>query len=448
VVDRDVDTAAVGSYHVAMKPPTFFLSSTIYDFRDLRSALKFYLEEQGCTVLASEYNDFLKPLDKHSYEACLQAIGRADYYVLLIGTRVGGWFDPEQRVSVTQQEYRHAYELQKVGKLKIITFVRSEVWQSREERKELASYLASLPYSDTEKKKIEAYPSKFEDDADFINAFINEVARNRDTAVALKTGTPLPSGNWIHVFHDFREVIATMQAQMFSGVPVAEAVLRRLLQSETREILRQCIPKSHNNVFSPRVAVEAFLQKFPLTIENRGADYLDIDTAAWDGLTWYAFHIIAIKLHPMILDTAIVSPFFLRFNPALNGFEEPPFHRAIVALQDQIRRFNDSNTSETLSVLYEHSPKQRGYRKGTVMVEPKKIAMLLHLFDRWINIIELCIAIYRYLDGKPFVEPSLRSRSPVEGMADAMEAESPTVDETIAFINFDHEAHRKAVNSQ
>jgi len=428
-----------------MKPPTFFLSSTIYDFRDLRSALKFYLEEQGCTVLASEYNDFLKPLDKHSYEACLQAIERAEYYVLLIGTRVGGWFDPGQRVSITQQEYRHAYELQKSGKLKIITFVRAEVWQSREERKELASYLASLPYTDAEKKKIETYPSKFADDAEVINAFINEVGRNQDTAAALKEGTPLPSGNWIHVFHDFREVIATVQAQVFSGVPLAEAALRRLLQSETREILRQCIPKSRNEVFSPRIAVEAFLRKYPLTIENRDADYFDIDTNEWDNLAWYAFHLIAIQFHTTILETATVSPFFLRFNPALDAFEETPFYRAIVALRHQIQRFSDSNTSETLSVVSEYSPKQRGYRNGTVTIESKKIAMLLHLFDRWINIIELCIAIYRHLDGNPFVEPSLRSRSPVEGMAKKIEAESPTVDETIAFINFDHEAHRKAV---
>jgi hypothetical protein len=399
-------------------------------------------------VLASEHNDFLKPLDKHSYEACLQAIERADYYVLLIGTRVGGWFDPERRVSITQQEYRHAYELQKAGKLKIITFVRAEVWQSREDRKELALYLASLPFSDAEKRRIEAYPSKFADDASFINAFVNEVGRNRDTVAALKAGTPLPPGNWIHVFHDFREVITAVQAQMFSGVPVAEAALRRLLQSEAREILRQCIPKSRNRVFSPRIAVETFLRKYPLTMENKRADYLDIDTAEWDRLTWYAYHLIAVQFHPMILDTAIASPFFLTFNPALNAFEETPFHRAIVALRDQIRHFNDSNTSETLSVAYEHSPKQRLYRDGTVAVEPTKIAMLLHLFDRWIDIIELCIAIYRHLDGKPFVEPFLRPRSPVEGMAEEIEAESPTVDETIAFINFDHEAHRKAISSK
>ncbi len=68
-----------------VKRPTFFLSSTIYDFRDLRSALKFFLEEQGCKVLASEFNDFDKPLDGHSYEACLRSIHSADYFILVIG---------------------------------------------------------------------------------------------------------------------------------------------------------------------------------------------------------------------------------------------------------------------------------------------------------------------------------------------------------------------------
>jgi len=339
-----------------MKPPAFFLSSTIYDFRDLRSAIKFHLEEQGCRVLASEYNDFLKPLDVHSYEACLHAIEQVDYFVLFIGTHVGGWFNLEERISITQQEYRHAYELQKIGKLKILTFVRAEVWQAREERKELASYLSSLPYSDSERAKIRAYPSKFADDAEFIAKFIDEVGRNRDTAKALKTGGVLPSGNWIHVFHDFGDVVSTLQAQAFSGLPVEEAALRRLLQSETREILRRCIPKTSEGLVSPRRGIERFLGKHPLTVENKKDEFLSIDTEAWDGLAWYAFHLIALKFHPMILDTAIVSPFFLRFDLALNAFEETPVHRALVTLREEIRRFNEANVSETLVVIYENTP--------------------------------------------------------------------------------------------
>jgi len=430
-------------YHIAMKPPTFFLSSTIYDFKDLRSALKYFLEEHGCTVLASEYNDFLKPLDKHSYEACLQAIEHADYFVLLIGTRTGGWFDSEHRVTITQQEYRHAYELQKTGKLKIITFVRAEVWQSRQERKELASYLESLPHSDAERKRIEAYPSKFTDDAAFIGAFINEVGRNVETKAALTAGTPLPPGNWIHVFHDFREVIATLQSQIFSGVPVAEAALRRLLQSEARETLRKCIPKSSSRLLSPRIAVESFLRKYSLTIENKHEDYLVIAGADWDHLTWYAYHLLAVQFHPVILDIAITAPCFLRFNPALSAFEETPFHQALVALRDQMRRFHAANTPETLAVVLEHSPKRRGGREISVEIEPLKATALLHLFDRWINIIELCIAIYRHLDGQPFVEPTLRPCSPIIGMSELIEAEGPTVEETIAFISSNHESNRQ-----
>ena len=76
-----------------MKPPTFFLCSTIYDFKDLRSSIKYYLQQQGCRVLASECNDFAKPLDQHSYDACLQTVRQADFFVLLIGSRVGGWYD-------------------------------------------------------------------------------------------------------------------------------------------------------------------------------------------------------------------------------------------------------------------------------------------------------------------------------------------------------------------
>ncbi len=175
-------------------------------------------------------------------------------------------------------------------------------------------------------------------------------------------------------------------------------------------------------------------------MENKEADFFEIDTADWDGLTWFAYHLIAVQFHPMILDTAIVSPFFLRFDQTLNAFEETPFHKAIVSLRDELRRFNESNTPESIAVVYEHSPKARVYRNGSVAVEPRKLSGLLHLYDRWINIIELCIAIYRYLDGKPFVEPFLRSRSPVRGLEEAFDQEIPTVDEILAVLNFDDDA--------
>ena len=75
--------------------PRIFVSSTIYDFRDLRSALKYWLEQFGYEVRLSEFNDFTKRLDENAYNACLRAIEESDYYVLLIGTRVGGLYSTQ-----------------------------------------------------------------------------------------------------------------------------------------------------------------------------------------------------------------------------------------------------------------------------------------------------------------------------------------------------------------
>ena len=55
-----------------MKRPKIFISSTIYDFRDLRSALKYHLEALGFDVQLSEKNDFYKEFNINSYKACLK----------------------------------------------------------------------------------------------------------------------------------------------------------------------------------------------------------------------------------------------------------------------------------------------------------------------------------------------------------------------------------------
>lgn len=47
--------------------------------------MKYLLEGFGCTVLASEQNDFGQPLDENSYNSCIEMVKRADHFVLLIG---------------------------------------------------------------------------------------------------------------------------------------------------------------------------------------------------------------------------------------------------------------------------------------------------------------------------------------------------------------------------
>ena len=294
-----------------MKRPAIFLSSTIYDFRDLRSALKYHLVLQGCSVLASEFNDFQKPLDEHSYDACLQSIEQSDYFILLIGSRVGEMYDTDGQISITQQEYRTAYELHKRGRLHIMTFVRSEVWQVREDRKALSKHLQELHMEETEVKKVLAYPSKFASDAEFISSFIEEVGKNIETKSAIALGSSRPTGNWIHVFKDYAEIIAAVNPVILKGLPAQEASFRRALEGEIAQVLGKCLIKFRKGcVISPIPFLSRTIRKYPIPYEGTMEGDVIIPTTEWDKFTMFLLHITGMRFDAVILRDALsVSAF-------------------------------------------------------------------------------------------------------------------------------------------
>lgn len=135
-----------------MKKPRIFISSTIFDFADLRSALKFYLEVYGFEVLLSEYNDFEKDLNLNSFEACLNTIENCSHFILFIGSRVGGYFNKKEEISITKAEYLKAYALAKEKEIKIIVFIRDQIWTVREDRKGLEEMIASSNHMNSDKE--------------------------------------------------------------------------------------------------------------------------------------------------------------------------------------------------------------------------------------------------------------------------------------------------------
>src|SRR5680860_1817062 len=102
-----------------------FVSSTIRDMSDLRSALKFWLQELGFEVELSEFNDFERRPDSGTFDACFEAIGQCDFYVLFVGSRCGSEY--QNGVSVTRQEFRTAKSLASEGRLTIVPFIREKV---------------------------------------------------------------------------------------------------------------------------------------------------------------------------------------------------------------------------------------------------------------------------------------------------------------------------------
>lgn len=418
-----------------MATATFFLSSTIHDFRDLRSALKYHLEGQGCTVLASEFNDFRKRLDVHSYEACLQSLQQSDYFVLLVGARVGGWYDPLNRVSITQQEYRAAYELHKQNKLKLLIFVRGDVWQMRDDRNELKKHLEAMDIDPALGEGILNLSNKHASDAAFICDFISEVSRNRETKEALRGGSDFPTGNWVHVFDNFSDIADVLQSQAFMGLPVQDAVMRRLLQRELIELLRQGLAKMpRGRVYAPTRTMELFHQEHKLErLAPDRPEPIIVRSDRWDMLSSFAVHIIGRQFHTQILQRALESTTFLEYDPESGMFSEASAYEALYKLQQEVRLFNQGNTTEVLSVIFKHSPRNRGLG-DQISIASMELLQFLHLMDRWINIVELARSIVRHLSGEPLELHRLRPASPIPAMNVALAEEAVSLEDVEAFL--------------
>jgi hypothetical protein len=418
-----------------MGRPSFFLSSTIYDFADLRSAVKYYLEQQGCSVFASEFNDFPKPLDSHSYDACIAALKKADYFVLFIGGRVGGWFDKDNRISITQQEYREAYRLHQQGRSKLINFVRADIWRLKEDRKELANFLKTVDVDPGMRSTIQNYPSKTVADPDFICDFIAEVCRNHETKEALASKKPMPTGNWVHNFATFRDVIDVIQTQAFSGVPVEHVALRRLLCRELEGVLQRSLMKfGSGSVHSPLGTVLELHRRHQFNVDGDINARVTIGSSLWNRLTMFAFHLNGLQYDTLILQRALESATFLDFDPGTGTMNTTPAYDALFKLHEQIRLLHMAKGQDTMKVVFDNGPQQRGGNDKDANIAQLKLLRFLSAMDRWVNIIELSKALILHLRGTPLHMPTLRPMSPFSTMNEQLQAEQVTPADVDCFL--------------
>jgi hypothetical protein len=157
------------------------ISSTVIDFQDIRDEVARYLDSIGVQSIASEQGSLTVPPNTHSYQACIQAVEKADIVICFIGSRYGGTLpSPDDDISITRAEVREAFRLNK----HVLTFVRQNVWDAKEILK---------AYSDFKPNKIVSDVRIFD--------FIDEI-RRRST------------GNWIFTFYDAGRVIETLKNQL------------------------------------------------------------------------------------------------------------------------------------------------------------------------------------------------------------------------------------------
>lgn len=206
-----------------MARPSVFVSSTVHDLRDMRSAIKYWLEEWGFEVRLNECCDFPDVLHSNSYQACLEAVSNSDYCITLIGNRVGGLYRPDEGISITRQEYRVAYEhFRRTGKPRLLPLVRREVWDAYGMcgRTQNEGLPVPWPYS----------PIIEQEDARAIFPFIDEVRRLDEMKEAARSGSERPTANWVHVFSGFEDVATVIKTQLrITGPLLRRALIANLI---------------------------------------------------------------------------------------------------------------------------------------------------------------------------------------------------------------------------
>jgi len=183
-----------------------FISSTIYDLKDVRGGVKSILEREfGVMVYGSEFKDFPIKIDKHSYETCISRLKECDLIVCIIDKRYGGIYEIEdgEKISITRKEIQ---EGMKAG-IDVITFVRDITWKERYEFKMFKK--DKLNFGKNLKELFEEFKSKLgekhTEDYEVFD-FIDEIA--------YANLSPNEKSNWIFQFDSTYDLIDILRNQL------------------------------------------------------------------------------------------------------------------------------------------------------------------------------------------------------------------------------------------
>ena len=296
-----------------MNKPRIFISSTIYDFADLRSALKYWLTEAGFDVQMSEHSDFDKNSSLNSYEACLETIATCDYFILLMGGRKGGSYDGS--ISITRKEYQAAYELAKQGKVKkIINFVRQSVLDVIEDRKAAQN---------TE-------PSSILDDPKHITDFVREIKRIDD----MKNGdTPL--FNWVNSFNSFNDIVDVLNAELKLKISISEQNAKHTIKLSLVKNLQELYHKGDNTIYP---FYDSFTPIREMLINRSLTPTAANDTKIRRAMPFFNFYKSSVNnLSTFIIDDAIANGVFLKYDTSIQQIVHTNFHKALVELSTAIK---------------------------------------------------------------------------------------------------------------
>jgi len=422
-----------------MRKPKIFISSTIYDFKDLRSALKYWLEKMGFNVQLSEFNDFEKKLDESSYDACLKNIESCDYFILFIGTRIGGFYNYENQISITQKEYRYAYDLAKNMDIQIITFVRQEIWNIRNDRKSLEKllrkeYNLKKELSKEDVDKIANHKSDFVNDAKFIFDFLNEVGRKEEMIKAIYENEEFPKQNWIHQFNIFNDIIDVLIQELNVKNDFEYNIHKANIKREIGNNLSVFLTKNNNEI-NTYISWASFARN-QLSKSFSGKSKIKGQYLIWLSIFEYIGTGLAHNTSTKFIYNALSSGVFYKYDKNKKSFVPRKLHNSLLKLTQEIeslkqieQQYNNSKFNLSLTKNHNKPDPEKDYE-----IDNSELIMLMLIHDRQYNIIRLSQYILALLNGKNISSPKLLPRTPFREENENIKEEEVSVKEAIDVV--------------
>ena len=393
---------------VAITRPRVFISSTIADLRDIRSALRFWLEQSGYDVQLSEYNDFDRRQENDAWEACFGNVSTCDYYVLLIGNRRGSWYNEGEHLTVTRQEFRVASQASLSRPLGLFIFIREEV---------------EIAVRQWEEDGRPNSGSPFVDDPAFTSEFIAEVA----APPAADRGA-----RWRYNFADFRDIVDALRTTLRLDTDIDRRLLRENILGEVLYNLSLLVTKTkRGNIFPHHKWTATERKEVTIRKEDIGQQI------------WLASKLIGrLGLIPLghpgralrrdAIAEGLRRGLFLSIDSQTGEITETEAHKELRALHDDIvslvkcgeSHLQDSVNTEFLLLALEAN---RGRLGSGTDVDADKLTMLLALHDTEEDVFKGVSRFAQWLLGAAESPSIIRNpRSPIEGASEAIEAERVT----------------------
>jgi Domain of unknown function (DUF4062) len=370
--------------------PTVFLSSTVKDLADLRSAVRFFLEQYGFEVWISESPDFPHDLDDETKLAALRPIEDADYYVLIVGNRTGTLTN--EGISVTRSEFRRARELHRVaGRPQLVLLVRDGV-------------LDAVRRADSNG------PTEADNWPHLID-FVAEISSAEDA-------------NWVHPFRSFHEVATVMRTALRLSGPVRRLALEANLDEELGSNAEHLLARLGDLV----VPVGRLLM--PHLVPPPTDEEANLDRHQTASIWVFRFSLPGPNvLATVALTDAISSGDFLEFDPTSGRMATSVLQAAMLSLRQRIARY------ETLLSILSGGTDARelatltGHRVADVVPVSADLRTTLYAIrDEVDNVAGLTRALLRTLRGvdEALLVPALNPPTPLPAEAERIQAATVT----------------------